>query len=338
MLRSIETTLPGRPMNVATAPGSDADRAFRARAGIASVDRAELVPGIRATPAHDLHFHGGRTIAQLGFINFYIGGEPSWQRSDITRIDQALAAAMADERLENVMAQYFTTRPTTSFHGSRVLAGPPPARMSQGDVEALVRSLHGDGALTGLDISSSALDILLPRGTILDDEAEPSRGQGRESGESGRRARDARPTGDEADSLHGLGGYHGSVHIGDKTIYYAVGVYSERRDGRANGIPVFDEAWKNIVATFYHELNEVRTDADVQDVINGAPMSRLGWTSRQGEECGDFPVVEARPLSLVFCEVELARGGDRVPVQLQYSNAVHGPEGPVESARARAAG
>ncbi|MDQ6886111.1 MAG: hypothetical protein M3068_02335 [Gemmatimonadota bacterium] len=338
MLRGIEIALPGRPMNVATAPGSYADRAFRARAGISPVKRAELVPGLRATPAHDLHFHGGRTIAHLGFVNYYIGGDASWQRSDIARIDRALAAAMADERLENVMTQYFLARPTTTFRGSRVLAGPPPARMSQGDVEALVRRLHGEGVLAELDLSTSVLDILLPRGTILDDERTPSKGERQDSARSDPRGRDARPTGEEADSLHGLGGYHGSVHIGHETIYYAVGVYSERRDGRSNGIPVFDEPWKNVVATFYHELNEARTDPDVQDVIDGAPMSRLGWTSRQGEECGDFPVVEARPLSLVFREVELARGGEKVPVQLQYSNAVHGPEGPVESARTKAAG
>jgi hypothetical protein len=31
-----------------------------------------------------------------------------------------------------------------------------------------------------------------------------------------------------------------------------------------NGIPAFDESWKNVVATFYHELVEARTDADVE--------------------------------------------------------------------------
>jgi hypothetical protein len=45
-------------------------------------------------------------------------------------------------------------------------------------------------------------------------------------------------------------------------IYYAV--YSEiRPDGIVNGIPVFDQPWKNVLATFYHELNEARTDPDV---------------------------------------------------------------------------
>jgi hypothetical protein len=136
------------------------------------------------------------------------------------------------------------------------------------------------------------------------------------------------PHEDEADSLHGLGGYHGSLQIGGKTVYYAVGVYSETSGGQTNGISVFDAPWKNVVATFYHELNEARTDPDVEQVIQGGSPSLLGWTSRQGEECGDFPVFEANPLTLVFQEVPVA-GGGTAPVQFQYSNYVHGPEGPV---------
>ena len=80
-----------------------------------------------------------------------------------------------------------------------------------------------------------------------------------------------------------------------KVLYYAVGVYSETLpDGTVNGIPVFDQSWKNVVATFYHELNEARTDPDVEDAIRAGndpkAVDFLGWTSKQGEECGDFPV------------------------------------------------
>jgi hypothetical protein len=128
-------------------------------------------------------------------------------------------------------------------------------------------------------------------------------------------------------AANGLGAYHGSIQSGNQTIYYAVGVYSDNSGGQTNGIPVFDVPWKNVVATFYHELNEARTDPDVEAVINGAPSSQLGWTSRQGEECGDFPVFEANPLTLVFQEVAPPSGGT-APVQFQYSNSVHGPEGP----------
>ena len=115
-------------------------------------------------------------------------------------------------------------------------------------------------------------------------------------------------------------------------LYYAVGVFSEVAGGVRNGIPVFAEPWKNVVATFYHELNEARTDADVEDAILAGndpnAVAFLGWTSQQGEECGDFPVFEANPLSEVFQEVLLTDGSATVAVQFQYSNAVAGPEGP----------
>ena len=59
------------------------------------------------------------------------------------------------------------------------------------------------------------------------------------------------PQEEEGDSLSGLGGYHGSVQTSGKTIYYAVGVYSEEANGKQDqwhqGVRC---AWKNIVATF----------------------------------------------------------------------------------------
>jgi hypothetical protein len=145
------------------------------------------------------------------------------------------------------------------------------------------------------------------------------------------------PHEDEEDSTQGLGGYHGSIHVGtgpdEQIIYYAIGVFSEQRaDGTNNGIPVFDQPWKNVVATFYHELNEARTDPDVEDAIRAGDdpnaTSFLGWTSSQGEECGDFPVFEANPLSQVFQEVELTDNSGTVPIQFQYSDADHGPGEP----------
>jgi hypothetical protein len=135
---------------------------------------------------------------------------------------------------------------------------------------------------------------------------------------------------DAADSLHGLGGYHGSIHItaggADIVVYYAVGVYSEGQ----NGIPAFGQSWKNVVATFYHELNEARTDTDVEEAIRTGDDSKLGWYSNQGGEIGDIPIDEAgNNLGLVFREVQLADGSGTVPVQLLWSNADSGPAGHV---------
>jgi len=98
------------------------------------------------------------------------------------------------------------------------------------------------------------------------------------------------PVEEEESSTEGLGGYHGSIHVGSgknaQTIYYAIGVFSETLpDGTVNGIPVFDEPWKNVVATFYHELNEARTDPDVEDAIR-AGNDRMRSISRMDVEAG----------------------------------------------------
>jgi hypothetical protein len=264
-------------------------------------------------------------------MNFYVGAD-IWPTDDITNVDKSLAAAMADAHLNNVMEQYFPAQISSTFDGSEKLAGTAPGTVSQGDIEALVASLATQGKFAGRDLGSTVFNFMLPPGTILNDDPTPT-------ASVSHNAKAARknpiPDDDDGNSLQGLGGYHGSVHVNkNTTVYYAVGVYSENRaDGTQNGIPVFDKPWKNVVATFYHELNEARTDADVEDAIragndpNGTKF--LGWTSDQGEECGDFPVFESGDdLSKVFQEVQLTVGGGTVPVQFQYSDNAHGPEGP----------
>lgn len=337
-----------RPMRVFVGHGSKAEAAARSRMSMPAP--AQLAPGLPPTPEHDLVFHGGNTLADLVFTNFYVGGSDAWNASDIQSIDNALAAAMSDPRLNNVMSQYYPSGQITStFTGSQVLAGPPPQTVSQGDVEALVRTLSQAGTLNNFDLTKTVFNFMLPSGTILntneaptvtaicaDMESADSMATPVSSAASAASA-SAVPPQEEEDSTNGLGGYHGSVHVSSGTaeqiIYYAIGVYSEQLpDGRTNGIPVFDQSWKNVVATFYHELNEARTDPDVEDAIRAgndpSAINFLGWTSQQGEECGDFPVFEANPLSEVFQEVELADNSGTVPVQFQYSDADHGPGEP----------
>ena len=331
-----------RPLNVSFRRGSKAAKIYRDRAGLPGAEALApeteaRAPGLPSTPAHDLHYHGGRTIADLHFRNFYVGAD-AWPKADMASIDKALGAAMSDAHLNNVMVQYFPGNISSTFDGSKALSGPAPSTVSQTDIEAVVSSLASKGEFSGANLASTVFNFMLPPGTVLNDNTTSSGAssqKGKDSDkESGKRG-PVIPDDDEADSLHGLGGYHGSIHLGGQTIYYAVGVYSEvQADGTENGIVVFDQPWKNVVATFYHELNEARTDPDVEDAIkagnDSSAVKFLGWTSRQGEECGDFPVFESgNDLALVFQEVELTSGAGTVPVQFQYSNHVHGPEGPV---------
>jgi len=325
-----------RPLRVFVGHGTKAEKGFRSRMSMPETEA--IAPGVAPTPSHDLVFHGGHTIQDLVFTNFYVGGSAAWKASDIQNIDTALAAAMSDVDLNNVMVQYFASgKITSTFKPSQVLTGPPPQVVSQGDVEALALQLFQAGTLNGFDFTSTVFNFMLPSGTILNTNTAPTNGTISAKLEKPTEVRKDVPAEGEEDSTQGLGGYHGSVHAGSGTnsqiVYYAVGVYSETLpDGTVNGIPVFDQSWKNVVATFYHELNEARTDADVEDAIRAgndpSATKFLGWTSKQGEECGDFPVAEANPLSQVFQEVKLTDNSGTAPVQFQYSDAVHGPEGP----------
>jgi len=242
-----EGTRRPRPMNIYVRRGSRAEDKYRALGGVSGLEPEQIAPGVPPTPAHDLLFHGGKTILDLTFTSFYVGGD-AWQPSDIQNIDRALAAAMGDPSLNNVMAQYFSRPPTSAFKRSEKLPGPAPVRMSQGDVEGLVCDLFGEGKFDGFDLGSTVFNVMLPRGVVLNDNPQPGGAQGVPQGES---RRPDVPHEEEADSLHGLGGYHGSVQIGGRIVYYAVGVYSEASGGETNGIPGFNSPLKNVVANFY---------------------------------------------------------------------------------------
>ena len=143
------STSPIHALRVATAPFSKAEGHFRGRAGIIP---AALAPGFHATARHDLIYHGGRTLSDLKFFNFFVGGAAGWAASDIKNINTALAAAMTDAHLNNVVQQYFHTAITSEFLGSSVLAGAPPSTVSQGDVEAIRAQLGAVAQETGLPV------------------------------------------------------------------------------------------------------------------------------------------------------------------------------------------
>ncbi len=320
MAKKIDTEF--RPMKVQVRPGSAADRYYSARA---------IADGIAPSPDNDLIFHGGKTVPNMQFQNLYLGGSQSWKESDIASIDKAITTAMEDRRLNNVMVQYFPGKTIScTTRASQILTGTRPATVSQGDAEALITKLFRDGQLGTSDLDATIFNFVLPSGTVLNMNAAPTG-----SLVASKRAKTTAAVIRTASSLNGLGGYHGSVHVKNAqgkriTLYYSANVFSEvRPNGRSNGIVVFDQPWKNVVGTLYHELNEFRTDPDVDDAIDaGNNPAFLGWTSQHGEEVGDFPIAAADPLTLVFQEIKAVNKKFFLPVQFQYSNAVHGPEGP----------
>ena len=286
-------------INAALATGSRAEQVYRDRAAPSQALRDELnnralAAGFDPTADHDLLFFGGRVIADMSVATIYLGGAEAWAPSDRENIDHALAVALSDPGLEGVIAQYFEQPPRCTFRPSVLAEGQAMRLITGDDVRAMARRIGEIEA--GVDISSTLFLLLLPAGAVLTDDD---------------------------------GAYLDSRANEE--------VYSDTQSlGRANGIPIWEQGWKNVVATAYHEIMEARTDPDVEDAINAGDTPEatryIGWMSNQGEECGDFPVFEAEPLTEAFVEVPVAAGG-LVPIQLQYSNAVHGPEGPVSTPR-----
>ena len=318
---------PRRPsvphMKSSVHPHSRADLVQRKRVSIAQ--NQALAAGVPRTPEEDLKYRGGKTVRDLAYVNIFVGGKELWNPSDRENIDWAMEAALQDPNLNHVMMQYFDDQPISAEAlGSFYLSGYKPKVVLQSNIRDVVTSLYKSGAFKGLPLTRTCINFLLPQGATLED---PNTARA----EAIHKANPAIPFEDEATSREGLGGYHGSVHLGAETVYYAVCVYSERRaDGFTNGIPAFPEPWKSTAATFYHELQEFRTDADVDDAMEGR-ANALGWTSDTGLECGDFPLSEAPTLQSMFQDVPLSDGRGVVPVQFQYSNAVHGPEGPIDA-------
>jgi hypothetical protein len=311
---------------------SDTPAAARYRA---ARETTVLAHGFKTERGLNLRRFPGRTIEHLTFTNVYLGGAAAWQADDVQAIDTSLAAAMEDRHLNNVIAQYYPDgKPSTAFKPSRTLPGPLPRRVFRDTVEGFVAGLEQHNVLSGFELGSTVFCFMLPRGVVLVDGAS-SGGAATHDEDDDDSPNVALRDDDAADSRHGLGGYHGSIHPkrGRKTetVYYAVGVYS---DG-ANGIPAFDAPWKSVCATFYHELNEARTDPDVEDAIRAGDTAKsndfIGWYSPRGGEIGDIPMEEAGAnLASVMVEAPLVKGGT-APIQLMWSNAVGGPEGPIAS-------
>jgi len=317
----------GRLLNVSLLAGSGAHRAYYDRSGssVSELTADDLAAGFPPRPELNLRYFGGKTIAHLVFANHYLGGSAAWAQADIASIDAALAKAMSDTDLQSVIQQYYDVPISSRMLPSMVLHGSAQGTIYKDQVETMVARICRHGALDGADTDSTVINILLPQGVVLVDGFSPGfrPPPGQEAEHERRRHAVVKVGEQDADSRHGLGGYHGSARVTPSgTAYYAVGVYSEA----GNGIPIFNQPWKNVAATIYHQLNEARTDPDVDDATRTGDSARLGWYSAKGGEIGDIPVKEAgTSLALVFREVDLADGSGAVPVQLMWSNKAEAP-------------
>jgi hypothetical protein len=244
----------------------------------------------------------------MGFQNVYLGHPKDFAGGDVESIDDSITRLMRDAQLQSIVQQYFQGKKLEyDIAPSVILDENRRNEMDEPDVQNKVIDLFDKNLITTTDLDRTVFNLILPPDTIL-----------KLNGSSSR---------------NGLGGYHGSVHFQrdgqTRTLYYSANVYSAIRAGRRNGIPFFSAPWKNVVCTLYHELIESQTDPDVGDAIRLNDSRFIGYNSRFGQEIGDQPIA-ANSLDKIFKEVMTLPGPRATPVQLIYSNAVHGAEGPEE--------
>jgi len=299
------------PMRIQVLPGSEAEyHHYQAAARYSgeSIEREALAPGVTASPQDDLVFRGGKILPQMGFQNIYLGRSNDFAPGDVESIDDAITRVMHDGQLKDIVQQYFPGK-TLSYDVAQsvILDEARPNEMGEPEVQAKIIELFDRGLILATDHDRTCFNLVLPPDTILKL--------------------------DNSSSLRGLGGYHGSVHFDrdgqSRTLYYSANVYSEIRAGRRNGIPFFNKPWKNVVCTLYHELIEFQTDPDVGDAIRQQDRRFIGFNSNRGQEIGDQPI-SANSLDKVFKEVLTNPGPLATPVQIMFSNRVHGAEGPDE--------
>ena len=113
--------------------------------------------------------------------------------------------------LNNVMRQYFANQPiSTTFLGSHFAGQKRPKLVTETAAKNLVRNLFQGGQLAGLDFPNTVVCLMLPSGTVLTDGTGPGGERERDEGNE----KPGTPEEEEASSLEGLGGFHGSVDVG----------------------------------------------------------------------------------------------------------------------------
>jgi hypothetical protein len=286
-----------------------------------------------------LVYRGGRTIRDLTFKTFYYGAV--WQgvppppivnphAAARALIDETLAIGMSDPGLNGLLSQYFNgdAISATALPSAVITDAPrtvtPNVPFNENDLRTVLTSLVPNG-MAGLDLTSTVVNIVLPMGMSLeilgvDQAARPP----------GTKVMPGVPC-DAPNHSSGIAGYHGSMAITglNTDLLYSVVVWS---DG-STGIPVPGwQGWENIVATLYHELQETRTDPDVDCATRTGDNHYIGWNTDpiQGPDGLDCREIADLPLILhsdnpfaAFARVPVSVPGGttvQVPVQLMWSN------------------
>ncbi|MFT3842628.1 MAG: hypothetical protein QM723_36900 [Myxococcaceae bacterium] len=231
---------------------------------------------LRGAATGKLVDHGGKVLDKMDVTPVYVGDY--WKTAPGQKIRAHNDAAMADlvknPDVTGIWAQYGVGKATISPSLGLPMAN--PKSLSQDQIEALVKQQVLKGKF---DISNHqrVFDLVLPPGCAL-------------------------IAGDGSSSHAGLGGFHGSVKVAGREIYYSAIANPEKvRNELPNSIDFNGNTADGLSIIESHELTEAATDPDVEVAERNNDLSKLAWyddvttwAGRRGKgEIGDIPILNA---------------------------------------------
>ena len=231
---------------------------------VPSKDGKTTGPATSSASATDVKYYGGKVLNQFQVENVYYG---SYYNSSAGKADAAYNDGFMKQYVDNkdatsIWHQYGVDHGT--FGGSTVVNKSVRSgqTISKRTLESLVKKLASADPQSG---NNKIYNITLPPGAVLSDGS--------------------------ATSKQGLGGFHGSVTVNGKQVYYSAICDSSG----SNGIDFTGDARKNVTITESHEISEAVTDPDVEVASKTNDYSKLGWMDLNNGEIGDMEVNDAAP-------------------------------------------
>jgi hypothetical protein len=213
----------------------------------------------------DVKYYGGKVLKNFQVENVYYGSyyNTTSGKADAAYNDGFMKQYVNNSDAKSIWNQYGVAGGT--FDGSTVVNKSVRSgqTISKKTLESLVKNLAANDPEA---TNNKIYNIQLPPGAVLSDGS--------------------------ATSKQGLGGFHGSVTVNGKQVYYSAIADSKG----SNGIDFTNgDARKNVTITESHEISEAVTDPDVELASDTNDYSKLGWMDLNNGEIGDMEVNDAAP-------------------------------------------
>jgi hypothetical protein len=264
----------------------------------------------KGTPTTGMNLvnHGG-PVMRGQVVHVYVG-DTFWHGTEgqrqLAQLEPAFKAIVEDAQLSSVAAQYGSGAGTT-VQSSYIVPGLNPTKLTDKQVQSLIANEVKAGRIqVGPHLPELYVALHQAPGIIISDGT--------------------------TESTQQMNGYHSHVDLPQQRVYYGQDVGADAKNGfQITGDPVKDRE-----ATFFHELNEFRTDGNVPDQLtyyddvtplvrsDGTPVLQHGQPLVGLGEIGDGAIdvsgLQGLPIGVVVAPFT-TQSGLTVMCQKLWSNA-----------------